>query len=123
VLKGNPSRWMNDPGVRFGWQEGYFACSVSRSKVPTVRHYIASQKEHQLIARAAFMPSLTGLGILSFPFPGTAVPGYRLFRPYGTGPARLDIVPFYRRLIAIQTARRRQRQGERRTNHPFTTLH
>jgi hypothetical protein len=32
------------------------------------------------------MPSLTGLGILSFPFPGTAVPGYRLFRPYGTGP-------------------------------------
>jgi hypothetical protein len=33
------------------------------------------------------MPSLTGLGILSFPFPGTAVPGYRLFRPYGTGPA------------------------------------
>ena len=31
------------------------------------------------------MPSLTGLGI-SLPFPGTAVPGYRLFRPYGTGP-------------------------------------
>jgi hypothetical protein len=37
-----------------------------------------------LIARAAFMPSLTGLGILSFPFPGTAVPGYRLFRPRST---------------------------------------
>jgi len=36
------------------------------------------------IARAAFMPSLTGLGILSFPFPGTAVPGYRLFRPRST---------------------------------------
>ncbi|HEX4810069.1 MAG TPA: hypothetical protein VH325_14115, partial [Bryobacteraceae bacterium] len=46
------------------------------------------------------MPSLTGLGILSFPFPGTAVPGYRLFRPYGTGSARLDIVPFYRRRIS-----------------------
>jgi hypothetical protein len=29
--------------------------------------------------------------------PGTPVPGYRLFRPYGTGPARLDIVPFHRR--------------------------
>ena len=29
-----------------------------------------------------------GLGILSFPFPGTAVPGYRLFRPYGTGLAQ-----------------------------------
>jgi putative transposase len=47
VLKANSSRWMNDhPGVRFGWQEGYFACSVSRPQVPTVRHYIASQKEH-----------------------------------------------------------------------------
>jgi len=47
VLKANSSRWMNDhPGVRFGWQEGYFACSVSRSQVPTVRHYIARQKEH-----------------------------------------------------------------------------
>jgi hypothetical protein len=33
---------------------------------------------------AAFVPSLTGLGILSFPFPGTAVPGYRLLRPFGT---------------------------------------
>jgi putative transposase len=40
VLKANSSRWMNDhPGVRFGWQVGYFACSVSRSQVPTVRHY------------------------------------------------------------------------------------
>jgi hypothetical protein len=37
-----------------------------------------------LIARLAFIPSLTGLGILSFPFPGTAVPGYRLFRPRST---------------------------------------
>jgi putative transposase len=47
VLKANSSRWMNDhPGLRFGWQEGYFACSVSRSQVPTVRQYIASQKEH-----------------------------------------------------------------------------
>ena len=38
VLKANSSRWMNDhPGVRFDWQVGYFACSVSRSQVPTVR--------------------------------------------------------------------------------------
>jgi len=56
------------------------------------------------------MPSLTGLGILSFPSPGTAVPGYRLFRPYGTGPARLDIVTFYRRLIAIQNYIARQKE-------------
>jgi hypothetical protein len=58
------------------------------------------------------MPSLTGLGILSFPFPGTAVPGYRLFRPYGTEPARLDIVSFDRRLSPIQTVCPRQ-SGER----------
>jgi hypothetical protein len=31
-----------------------------------------------------FVPSLTGLGNLSFPFPGTPVPGYRLLRPFGT---------------------------------------
>src|SRR5271165_3278275 len=47
VLKANSSRWMNEhPGVRFEWQEGYFACSVSRSQVSTVRRYIANQKEH-----------------------------------------------------------------------------
>src|SRR5271156_1166554 len=55
------------------------------------------------------MTSLTGLGILSFPFPGTAVPGYRLFRPYGDwAQPRLEIVPFYRRLVAIRTVCRRQ---------------
>ncbi len=36
------------------------------------------------------MPSLTGLGVFSFPFPGTGVPGYGLFRPYGTGPPAPD---------------------------------
>ena len=47
VLKANASRWMNEhPGVRFEWQEGYFACSVSRSQVATVMQYIANQKEH-----------------------------------------------------------------------------
>jgi len=47
VLKANSSRWMNEhPGKRFEWQEAYFACSVSRSQVPMVMRYIASQKEH-----------------------------------------------------------------------------
>jgi REP element-mobilizing transposase RayT len=47
VLKANSSRWINEhPGVRFEWQEGYFACSVSRSQVATVRRYIANQREH-----------------------------------------------------------------------------
>jgi REP element-mobilizing transposase RayT len=39
VLKANSSRWMSEhSGVRFEWQEGYFACSV--------RRYTANQKEH-----------------------------------------------------------------------------
>ena len=47
VLKANSSRWMNEhPGIRFQWQEAYFACSVSRSQVPVVMRYIAHQKEH-----------------------------------------------------------------------------
>ncbi len=47
VLKANSSRWMNErPRTRFEWQEGYFACSVSRSQVSRVVKYIANQKEH-----------------------------------------------------------------------------
>jgi putative transposase len=47
VLNANSSRWMNEHSrVRFEWQEGYFACSVSRSQVPAVVRYIQNQKEH-----------------------------------------------------------------------------
>lgn len=47
VIKANSSRWMNErPGLRFEWQDGYFACSVSRSLVPRVVKYIQNQKEH-----------------------------------------------------------------------------
>ena len=47
VLKANSSRWMKEHGsARFGWQEGYFACSVSKSQVATVRQYIVNQKDH-----------------------------------------------------------------------------
>ena len=47
VLKANSSRWINEHArSRFEWQEGYFACSVSRSQVPSVARYIANQKEH-----------------------------------------------------------------------------
>lgn len=47
VLKANSSRWINEARrPRFEWQEGYFACSVSRSQLPRVSKYIASQQEH-----------------------------------------------------------------------------
>lgn|SRR5690348_4935933 len=49
LIKANSSRWMNEHrGPRFEWQEGYFACSVSRSQVSRVIKYIASQKEHHM---------------------------------------------------------------------------
>jgi putative transposase len=47
VLKANSSRWINEnQRTRFEWQEGYFACSVSRSQISRVMRYIANQREH-----------------------------------------------------------------------------
>jgi putative transposase len=47
VLKANSSRWMKEHASRrFEGQEGYFACSVSRSQVPVVARYVANQKQH-----------------------------------------------------------------------------
>jgi REP element-mobilizing transposase RayT len=47
VLKANSSRWMNETRrTRFEWQEGYFACSVSRSQLSRVMKYIANQRQH-----------------------------------------------------------------------------
>ena len=45
-LKSNSSKWLNDRGVRFGWQEGYGAFSVSPSRVTYVQRYIRNQAEH-----------------------------------------------------------------------------
>lgn len=46
VLKANSSRWMGQHGIKFAWQEGYGAFSVSASNVATVRDYIEHQAEH-----------------------------------------------------------------------------
>lgn len=48
-LKGNSSKWLNASGkseVRFEWQAGYSAFTVSESQVERVRDYIRSQEEH-----------------------------------------------------------------------------
>ena len=45
-LKANSSRWLNETGPRFAWQEGYGAFSVSPSQVSSVKAYIANQAEH-----------------------------------------------------------------------------
>jgi REP element-mobilizing transposase RayT len=46
VVKSNSSRWMNDHGIEFNWQEGYGAFSVSASNLGTVKRYIANQEQH-----------------------------------------------------------------------------
>ena len=45
-LKGNSSRWLNQHGSHFAWQEGYAAFSVSPSNKQTVMEYIAEQPRH-----------------------------------------------------------------------------
>jgi REP element-mobilizing transposase RayT len=45
-LKANSSRWLGENGVRFEWQKGYGAFSVSPSLLTTVQAYIRNQAEH-----------------------------------------------------------------------------
>ena len=52
LLKGESSHWINEnkiTGCKFGWQEEYFAASISHSEVDRVREYIINQEEHHRI--------------------------------------------------------------------------
>ncbi len=49
LIKGESSFWINKEKLindRFGWQEEYFAVSVSESMVERVRNYIRNQESH-----------------------------------------------------------------------------
>ncbi len=46
TIKSNTSRWANEEGVKFAWQQGYAAFSVSASNVPAVDRYIRDQQVH-----------------------------------------------------------------------------
>jgi putative transposase len=46
LLKANSSRWLNELGNVFAWQEGYGAFSVSVSNTPVVIRYIREQEAH-----------------------------------------------------------------------------
>jgi hypothetical protein len=46
ALKANSSKWMNENGHRFAWQEGYAALSVSASNLQQVAAYVRNQPEH-----------------------------------------------------------------------------
>jgi putative transposase len=46
TIKSNSSRWANEQGQKFAWQQGYAAFSVSASLAPTVVRYIENQEAH-----------------------------------------------------------------------------
>jgi putative transposase len=47
IVKTNSSRWVHENyNLRFAWQTGYGAFSVSESNVPAVSRYISMQEEH-----------------------------------------------------------------------------
>jgi putative transposase len=46
LIKANSSKWMNEHGMKFAWQEGYGAFSVSASNLRAVERYIANQEAH-----------------------------------------------------------------------------
>ena len=46
VIKANSSKWMNETGHLFAWQQGYGVFSVSASNLPAVCDYIGRQEEH-----------------------------------------------------------------------------
>ena len=45
-MKANSSQWVNEASLRFAWQEGYGAFSVSSSRVADVQRHIRNQAEH-----------------------------------------------------------------------------
>ena len=46
VVKANSSKWMNEHGRKFAWQEGYSAFSANASNLERIALYIRGQKEH-----------------------------------------------------------------------------
>jgi putative transposase len=51
LIKGESSFWINQNNLtfeKFGWQDDYFAVSVSESQVDTVINYIKNQEKHHL---------------------------------------------------------------------------
>jgi len=59
LLKANSSKWMNENGRNFSWQEGYGAFSVSESNLEKVAQYIRNQKSHH--KRMTFEDEFLGL--------------------------------------------------------------
>jgi putative transposase len=51
LIKGESSYWINQNNLtseKFGWQDDYFAVSVSESQLEAVTKYIQNQEQHHL---------------------------------------------------------------------------
>ncbi len=59
TIKVNSSKWANEQGWNFAWQEGSAAFSVSASLIPRVTRYIERQEEHH--KRSGFQDELIAL--------------------------------------------------------------
>lgn len=46
TIKANSSRWASEQGLKFAWQQGYGAFSVSTSNILAVVRYIQNQEKH-----------------------------------------------------------------------------
>ena len=59
TVKANSSKWMNEKftTMKFGWQRGYGAFSVSQSALPAVVNYVRNQERHH--RRRTFREELT----------------------------------------------------------------
>ena len=59
TVKANSSKWMNEKftTMKFGWQRGYGAFSVSQSALPAVVNYVRNQEQHH--RRRSFREELT----------------------------------------------------------------
>jgi REP-associated tyrosine transposase len=100
LVKSNTSKWIKERGIRFSWQEGYGAFSVSSSNVSAVIKYIHNQEarhrkmtfEQEFIALlkkhgvefdqrygAGLVSHPTGLAILHSRLPRAAAPGLGSF--------------------------------------------
>jgi putative transposase len=65
LLKANSSKWMSEHGIRFSWQEGYGAFSVSASNIAAVTRYIEDQERHhrKMTFETEFVGLLTKHGV------------------------------------------------------------
>jgi len=65
AIKSNSSRWANEEGHRFAWQQGYGAFSVSASLIPVVVRYIQNQEAHhrKMAFDAEFLAMLKKHGV------------------------------------------------------------